>query len=66
MGYHSNLNPECNTKRGCKNQLYIELGVLVLIYRTERGIAVNNIERSICSLGMYLLSIVHVIANLFD
>ena len=27
IGYHSNLNPECNTKRGCKNQLYIELGL---------------------------------------
>ena len=30
IGYHSNFNPECNTKRGCNNQLYIKLGLEVL------------------------------------
>ena len=27
IGYHSNFIPECNTERGFKNQLYIELGL---------------------------------------
>ena len=26
IGYHSRFNPECNTERGFKKQLYIELG----------------------------------------
>ena len=26
VGYHSRFNSECDTKRGFKNQLYIELG----------------------------------------